>query len=169
MWERFSYYGMRALLILFMVAPVASGGLGFDTGTAGAVYGLYTSMVYMATLPGGWIADQILGPQRAVLAGGVLIAALGIADDILGMQPAVKFVGQVACATIPVAAGMTIDHLTLPFAGAFDLGPAQYPLTVLWFVAIVNIINFTDGMDGLAAGVVGIGSTTFAIIKGWTA
>ena len=75
MWERFSYYGMRALLILFMTADPATGGLGFDAVTAGAIYGLYTSMVYMATLPGGWIADQILGPQRAVLVGGVLIAA----------------------------------------------------------------------------------------------
>ena len=73
MWERFSYYGMRALLILFMVAPVASGGLGFDTGTAGAVYGLYTSMVYMATLPGGWVADHLLGQRRSVLWGGILI------------------------------------------------------------------------------------------------
>src|SRR5687768_12267687 len=75
MWERFSYYGMRALLILFMTAPLATGGLGFDTGTAGAIYGLYTSMVYMTTLPGGWIADRLIGPQRAVLYGGVLIAA----------------------------------------------------------------------------------------------
>ena len=75
MWERFSYYGMRALLILFMTADPATGGLGFDAVTAGAIYGLYTSMVYMATLPGGWIADQIFGPQRAVLVGGMLIAA----------------------------------------------------------------------------------------------
>ena len=75
MWERFSYYGMRALLILFMTADPATGGLGFDAITAGAIYGLYTSMVYMFTLPGGWVADQILGPQRAVLIGGVLIAA----------------------------------------------------------------------------------------------
>ena len=75
MWERFSYYGMRALLILFMTAAPVSGGLGFDASTAGAVYGLYTSMVYMTTLPGGWIADRLIGAQRAVLAGGVLIAA----------------------------------------------------------------------------------------------
>ena len=74
MWERFSYYGMRALLILFMTAPIAAGGLGFDTASAGAVYGLYTSMVYMMTLPGGWIADRLIGQRRAVLWGGIIIA-----------------------------------------------------------------------------------------------
>ena len=74
MWERFSYYGMRALLILFMTAAPASGGLGFDTGAAGAVYGLYTSMVYLASLPGGWLADRLIGQRRAVLWGGVFIA-----------------------------------------------------------------------------------------------
>ena len=67
MWERFSYYGMRALLILFMTAAPATGGLGFDTPTAGAVYGLYTAMVYLFTLPGGWIADRLIGQRRAVL------------------------------------------------------------------------------------------------------
>jgi POT family proton-dependent oligopeptide transporter len=66
---------MRALLILFMTAAPAAGGLGFDAVTAGAIYGLYTSMVYMMTLPGGWIADRLIGPQRAVFVGGVLIAA----------------------------------------------------------------------------------------------
>jgi len=75
MWERFSYYGMRALLILFMTAPLASGGLAFDTATAGAIYGLYTSMVYMMTLPGGWIADRLIGQRRAVLYGGIVIAS----------------------------------------------------------------------------------------------
>src|SRR6266436_1982878 len=74
MWERFSYYGMRALLILFMTAPIAAGGLGFETGVAGAVYGLYTSMVYMTSLPGGWIADRLIGQRRAVLYGGIIIA-----------------------------------------------------------------------------------------------
>src|SRR5438094_10239260 len=65
---------MRALLILFMTAPIASGGLAFDTNVAGAVYGLYTSMVYMTSLPGGWIADRLIGQRRAVLYGGILIA-----------------------------------------------------------------------------------------------
>ena len=74
LWERFSYYGMRALLILFMTASAARGGLGFDVASAGAVYGLYTAMVYLLSLPGGWIADRLVGQRRAVLYGGVLIA-----------------------------------------------------------------------------------------------
>ncbi len=75
MWERFSYYGMRALLLLYMTAPLSAGGLGFDAAQGGAVYGLYTSMVYLATMPGGWIADRLIGPRRAVLYGGIIIAA----------------------------------------------------------------------------------------------
>jgi proton-dependent oligopeptide transporter, POT family len=74
MWERFSYYGMRAILILFMTATAANGGLGFPTSRAGAIYGLYTSMVFLLSLPGGWIADRILGQRRAVLYGGIIIA-----------------------------------------------------------------------------------------------
>ncbi len=75
MWERFSYYGMRALLLLFMTAPMCrSGGLGFSTAVGGPIYGLYTSMVYMMALPGGWIADRLIGQRRAVLYGGILIA-----------------------------------------------------------------------------------------------
>src|SRR5215469_3081705 len=74
MWERFSYYGMRALLILFMTASVANGGLGFPTSKAGSIYGLYTSAVFLASLPGGWIADKVTGQRRAVLYGGIVIA-----------------------------------------------------------------------------------------------
>jgi POT family proton-dependent oligopeptide transporter len=75
LWERFSYYGMRALLVLFMTAPAAAGGLGFDVAKAAAIYGLYTAMVYGLSLPGGWIADRFLGQRKAVLYGGTLIAA----------------------------------------------------------------------------------------------
>ena len=74
MWERFSFYGMRALLILFMTASVEKGGLGFTDAKSGAIYGLYTSMVYMVSLPGGWIADRILGQRKSVLYGGIVIA-----------------------------------------------------------------------------------------------
>src|SRR5438552_2809401 len=74
MWERFSYYGMRALLMLFMVAPAAAGGMGMSAERAAAIYGLYTGSVYFTTIPGGWIADRLLGLRRAVLVGGISIA-----------------------------------------------------------------------------------------------
>jgi len=74
MWERFSYYGMRAILILFMIAATEAGGLGFDEKYAAAVYGLYTAGVYLLSVPGGWIADRLIGQQRAVWHGGVIIA-----------------------------------------------------------------------------------------------
>ncbi|MDX1983237.1 MAG: peptide MFS transporter [Bryobacteraceae bacterium] len=72
-WERWGYYGMRSLLILFMTAAVSEGGLGFDVAKASAIYGLYTAMVYMASLPGGWIADRILGQRRTVFVGGAIM------------------------------------------------------------------------------------------------
>jgi dipeptide/tripeptide permease len=80
LWERFSYYGMRALLVLFLVEAVNRGGLGLDDRSAAALYGLYTAGVYIASLPGGWIADRLLGAQRAVFWGGLLIT--------LGHRPA---------------------------------------------------------------------------------
>ncbi|MEL6616786.1 MAG: peptide MFS transporter, partial [Bacteroidota bacterium] len=73
MWERFSFYGMRAILMLFMTASIASGGLGFTTSQAGPIYALYTSMVYLAAVPGGWLADNFLGARRSVFWGGILI------------------------------------------------------------------------------------------------
>jgi POT family proton-dependent oligopeptide transporter len=75
LWERFSYYGMRALLVLFMVAPAADGGLGMTAAEAALVYGNYTMAVYLLSIPGGVAADTILGARAAVLIGGALIAA----------------------------------------------------------------------------------------------
>lgn len=76
MWERFSYYGMRALLVLFMTAPLAvdNPGFGFADGQATAIYGLYTFFVYVLSLPGGWIADNLWGGKKAVFVGGCIIA-----------------------------------------------------------------------------------------------
>ena len=74
MWERFTYYGMRAVLVLFLVSAVGRGGFGIDDRTATAIYGLYTAGVYLAALPGGWIADRLIGARRAVLFGGLGIA-----------------------------------------------------------------------------------------------
>src|SRR5215470_3573596 len=69
MWERFSYYGMRALLTLYMTKA-----LGYDDKLAGSIYGAYTGSVWLMSLPGGWIADNVLGTRNAVLVGGIIIA-----------------------------------------------------------------------------------------------
>jgi POT family proton-dependent oligopeptide transporter len=74
LWERFGYYGMRAILILYMT-DVATGGLGLETEISGAIYGLFTFGVYALALPGGWIADRVIGQRQAVFIGGVIIAA----------------------------------------------------------------------------------------------
>jgi POT family proton-dependent oligopeptide transporter len=74
MWERFSYYGMRAILILYMTAEIADGGLNLDDKVAAAIYGLYTMFVYLLALPGGWLADRFFGLRKSVWYGGILIA-----------------------------------------------------------------------------------------------
>ncbi|PSQ70123.1 MAG: MFS transporter [Bacteroidetes bacterium QH_2_64_26] len=91
LWERFSYYGLRALLVLFMTAPAgaaaANPGLGFSTEKATAIYGLYTAFVYLLALPGGWVADNIWGQRRSVFVGGSIIAAghFSLAMPALGL------------------------------------------------------------------------------------
>ena len=93
MGERFTFYGMRSVLILFMVASVAHGGLGLDDRTASSIYGLYLGGTYLLGLFGGWIADRLLGAQRAVLSGGILIT-VGNALLALG-NSAVFFIGLI--------------------------------------------------------------------------
>ncbi len=73
MWERFSFYGLRAILVLFMTASLATGGLGFDVERTGAIYGTYAASAYLMSMPGGWIADKVLGLRKTVFWGGVLI------------------------------------------------------------------------------------------------
>mgnify|MGYP001359175902 FL=1 len=73
MWERMSFYGMRGILVLFMTANIASGGLNLNPVSASAIYGIYASCVYLVALPGGWIADRLIGQQRAVLYGAIVI------------------------------------------------------------------------------------------------
>jgi POT family proton-dependent oligopeptide transporter len=75
MWERFSYYGIRPLLVLYMSAALMDGGFGFDGGQASAIVGIYAASVYLASLPGGWVADRLLGLRRAILYGAICISA----------------------------------------------------------------------------------------------
>jgi POT family proton-dependent oligopeptide transporter len=74
MWERFSYYGMRALLMLYMVGSTQQPGLGFPEGKSAQIYGLYTMLVYLMGIPGGYLADRFIGHYRAVFIGGIIIA-----------------------------------------------------------------------------------------------
>lgn len=74
MWERFSYYGLRPLLVLFMSAALAEGGFGIERSQASAIVGIYAASVYLASLPGGWVADRLLGLRRAIMVGAVLIS-----------------------------------------------------------------------------------------------
>jgi POT family proton-dependent oligopeptide transporter len=88
MWERFSYYGMRALLLLYMTAALNAGGLGMSDVQGGAVYGLFTAVAYLANMPGGWIADRILGQRKSVFWGGVLISVGNFALALPAGMPA---------------------------------------------------------------------------------
>src|ERR1041385_2275593 len=90
MWERFSYYGIRPLLILFMTAALADGGFGFERQTASSIVGIYAASVYLASLPGGWVADRLLGLRRAIGIGAILIALghISIALSLVFARPA---------------------------------------------------------------------------------
>ncbi|MEH7235698.1 peptide MFS transporter [Bacillus sp. JJ1562] len=83
-WERFSYYGMRAILVFYMYYEVSKGGLGLDQHTALAIMSIYGSLVYMSGIIGGWLADRIFGTSKAVFYGGILIMLGHIALSIPG-------------------------------------------------------------------------------------
>lgn len=88
MWERFSYYGLRPLLVLFMAAALNEGGFGLERTQASAIVGIYAASVYLASLPGGWIADRWLGLRRAILIGAVLITGGHLAIGVSGFAGA---------------------------------------------------------------------------------
>jgi UDP-GlcNAc:undecaprenyl-phosphate/decaprenyl-phosphate GlcNAc-1-phosphate transferase len=109
---------------------------------------------------------DLSGQMRGILLGAAVACVVGAVDDFRGLSPPVKFGGQILAAAIPTAFGVWIDHFTLPFLGAVDV-PAWIgvPLTIVWIVAVMNMVNFLDGLDGLASGVCAISGTTFAIIS----
>ncbi len=106
------------------------------------------------------------GPYLGILIGTLLVAALGLFDDIRGVSPSVKLIGVSLIALIPVAGwNVTFNHLTLPLLGDHDIGPVAYPLTILWIAFLANLVNLIDGMDSLAAGIVAIAAGAFAILS----
>ena len=102
---------------------------------------------------------------RGVLLGAAVATVVGAIDDFRVLRPGRKLAGQIVAASIPPFFDVWIDHFTFPFFGAVDL-PAVVgmPLTVLWIVAVMNMVNFLDGMDGLAAGVCAIAGITYAVL-----
>lgn len=104
-------------------------------------------------------------PVRGLLVGAAVATAVGAIDDFRGLAWWEKLAGQLGAAAIPPVFGIWIDRFTFPFVGVHDLSAwAGVPLTVLWIVAIMNMVNFLDGLDGLAAGVCAIAGFTFCLI-----
>jgi POT family proton-dependent oligopeptide transporter len=120
MWERFTYYGMRAILILFLVAAVEKGGLGLDDQRASAIYGLYIGGTYLLCLVGGWIADRIWGAQRAVWWGGVLIM---VGNGLLALgETRLFFVGLVV---IVLGVGLLKPNISAIVANIYPEGGSR--------------------------------------------
>jgi proton-dependent oligopeptide transporter, POT family len=135
MWERFTYYGMRAVLVLFLVAAVAGGGFGIDDKTATAIYGLYTAGVYLAALPGGWIADRLIGAQRAVLLGGL---AITLGNTLLAVcaSPRGFYIGLVV---IVLGVGMLKPNVSAIVAGLYPEGGARLDSGFTVFYIGINV------------------------------
>jgi proton-dependent oligopeptide transporter, POT family len=145
MWERFTYYGMRAVLILFMVAAVEKGGLGLDDKTASAVYGMYIGGTYLFGLFGGWVADRLLGSQRAVVSGGLLIMAgnlmlavgntqiffLGLLVITIGVGLLKPNASAMVAALYPEGGSRRDAGFTVFYMG-INLGATIGPLLVAW-------------------------------------
>ena len=109
---------------------------------------------------GGATSDRF----RGILAGAIVISIVGALDDRFDLPPGVKLAGQVGAAVIPVAAGVEVTNITLPFIGAVSFGSAGGPITVVALVGVMNVVNFSDGIDGLAAGVCAISAIAFSIL-----
>jgi UDP-GlcNAc:undecaprenyl-phosphate GlcNAc-1-phosphate transferase len=125
-----------------------------------------------------WLPDEIKlhhtvgGPPGSggtvhtwgVIGAACLIAVVGAVDDVRDLRPQWKLLGQVAAAVIAVESGAVVTDVTLPFFGALQFPNAGGVLTVIWLVGLMNVVNFSDGVDGLAAGVCTIDGIAFSII-----
>jgi UDP-GlcNAc:undecaprenyl-phosphate/decaprenyl-phosphate GlcNAc-1-phosphate transferase len=122
----------------------------------------------LAIFAGTLIAALLFMPDddrtRGILAAAALITLVGAWDDVRELPPPVKLGGQVVAALVLVDAGVVVRNITFPFLGALDFSDLGGPLTVLGIVAVINVVNFSDGVDGLAAGVCAISAVAFSII-----
>jgi UDP-GlcNAc:undecaprenyl-phosphate GlcNAc-1-phosphate transferase len=108
---------------------------------------------------------DLSGPYRGILLGTLLVAVLGLVDDLRGIGPGVKFLAVCAIALIPVAGfGIVLEGYSLPLLGSHQFGWAAYPITILWIAALANLVNLIDGMDALASGIVSIAAFSFALL-----
>jgi UDP-GlcNAc:undecaprenyl-phosphate GlcNAc-1-phosphate transferase len=122
----------------------------------------------LAIFAGVFIAAMLFVPEnertRGIIIAAAFITLVGAWDDWRDLPPAAKLAGQIIAALILVNAGVVVHNITVPFVGALDFGDSGGPLTVLGLVAIMNVVNFSDGVDGLAAGVCAISAIAFAVI-----
>jgi UDP-GlcNAc:undecaprenyl-phosphate GlcNAc-1-phosphate transferase len=124
----------------------------------------------LAIFAGTLVAALALVPNRpgshagAILLAAALITAVGAVDDVRELPPAVKLLGQIGAALVLVLNGVTVHTFTLPFLHHVDLGNLGGPITLLGLVFLMNVVNFSDGIDGLAAGVCAISAAAFAVI-----
>lgn len=144
-------------------ATPALGGLAILAGVllAGAIW-LPETIKLQHTLgrpgPGGIVHTW------TILAGAALIALVGALDDARDLPPLAKLLGQIAAAMVVVEGGAVVTDVTLPFVGALQFPNTGGVLTVIWLVGLMNVVNFSDGVDGLAAGLCTIDGIAFAII-----
>jgi len=135
MWERFTYYGMRAVLVLFLVSAVSSGGFGIDDKTATAIYGLYTAGVYLVALPGGWIADRLIGARLAVMIGAVGIT-LGNTLLAISTSPRGFYLGLVV---IVLGVGLLKPNVSAMVADLYPEGGARLDAGFTVFYMGINL------------------------------
>jgi len=120
--------------------------------------------IYLSFMAGTMIFSTDLAGTWPILAGGTLIAIIGMWDDLFCLSPKVKFWGQIIAALIPVMNGVVISYITMPDDQIVHFGLWSIPITIFWIVGITNAINFIDGLDGLAAGVSSIALITISTL-----
>jgi POT family proton-dependent oligopeptide transporter len=139
MWERFSYYGMRALFVLFLVAETTSSnaGFGWTNEEALALYGTYTMLVYLASVPGGWVADRLLGQRKTVMLGGALLC---IGHGVLAFNSEIAF--YIGCLFIILGVGGLKPNISSMVGGLYKPKDERRDIGFYIFYMGINIGGF---------------------------